>query len=73
MPRDVNQRARATLDLVTGDRQPEPEPEKDPRAVELGRQGGLKGGERRAEKLSPERRSEIARLAAEKRWRQGNS
>ena len=32
------------------------------------RKGGLKGGVSRAEKLSPERRSEIARKAAAKRW-----
>lgn len=68
MPRDVNQRAKATLDLFTGERQAEPQPEKDPRAVELGRQGGLKGGKARADKLSPERRTEIARKAAAVRW-----
>jgi hypothetical protein len=37
-------------------------------AVALGRRGGLKGGKARAEKLSPEKRTEIARLAAQKRW-----
>lgn len=68
MPRDVNQRAKATLDLFTGERDPEPERVKDPAAVELGRRGGLIGGKSRAAKLSPERRSEIARKAAEKRW-----
>ena len=66
MPGDVNQRAKATLDLFTGER--EPERVKDPAAVELGRRGGLKGGKRRAEKLSPERRSEIAKKAAQARW-----
>jgi len=30
--------------------------------------GGKKGGAARASKLSPERRAEIARQAAEKRW-----
>jgi hypothetical protein len=35
---------------------------------EMGRRGGLKGGRIRAERLSPERRSEIARLAARARW-----
>ena len=35
--------------------------EKNPAAVELGRLGGKKGGKARAEKLSPERRKEIAR------------
>jgi hypothetical protein len=34
-----------------------------------GRNGGLKGGKVRAEKLSPEKRSEIARKAAQARWR----
>jgi hypothetical protein len=33
-----------------------------------GRSGGLKGGKARAQKLSPEQRSEIARKAAEARW-----
>lgn len=37
-------------------------------AAELGRLGGLKGGPARAKKLSPERRSEIARQAANTRW-----
>jgi general stress protein YciG len=34
-------------------------------AAELGRKGGKKG----AENMTPERRAEIARKAAEKRWR----
>lgn len=33
-----------------------------------GRLGGLKGGQARANSLSPERRREIAKKAAEKRW-----
>ena len=37
---------------------------KNPAAVELGRLGGLVGGKARAEKLSPERRKEIAKKAA---------
>ncbi len=43
-------------------------PEKNPAAVMLGRKGGLKGGRARAEKLSAEERSEIARNAAIARW-----
>lgn len=35
---------------------------------EAGRLGGLKGGKARAAKLTPERRREIARKAAEARW-----
>lgn len=41
---------------------------KNPAAVALGRLGGLKGGKARAEKLSPARRSEIAKKAALARW-----
>ena len=37
-------------------------------ARKLGRRGGLKGGKARAEKLTPEQRSEIARKAAKARW-----
>jgi hypothetical protein len=37
-------------------------------AGKLGRCGGLKGGKVRAEKLSDERKSEIARNAAKARW-----
>ncbi len=37
-------------------------------ARKLGRRGGLKGGKARAEKLSSERKSEIARKAAKARW-----
>lgn len=69
MPRDPMQRAKMVIDLATGETDPlPPERKKDPASVELGRQGGLIGGKRRAEKLSPERRSEIARKAAAKRW-----
>lgn len=39
------------------------EKKKNPAAVALGRLGGLKGGKARAAKLSPKRRSEIAKAA----------
>ncbi len=42
--------------------------EKNPAAVALGKLGGKKGGKARAEKLTPERRKEIAKKAAEARW-----
>ena len=44
-------------------------PEKNPAAVELGRRGGLKGGPARARSLSAKRRKEIAKQAAEARWK----
>ncbi len=43
-------------------------PNKNPAAVALGRLGGKKGGRARAEKLTPERRREIAQKAATARW-----
>jgi hypothetical protein len=42
--------------------------QKNPAAVALGRLGGLKGGKARANKLSAEKRSEIAQKAATARW-----
>ena len=68
MPRDPMQRAKMVIDLATGEADTAPERVKDPASVELGRQGGLIGGKRRAEKLSPERRREIAKKAAAARW-----
>jgi hypothetical protein len=41
---------------------------KNPAAVALGRQGGLKGGKARAKALSTEVRREIAQKAAKARW-----
>lgn len=42
---------------------------KNPAAVALGRLGGIKGGKARADKLTPQRRSEIAKKAADARWK----
>lgn len=42
---------------------------KNPHAVAIGRLGGLKGGPARAKALSSARRSEIARLGAQARWK----
>lgn len=74
MPADPNRRAKATVDAIDAilDRWPEPvAPEKDPERVARGKLGGSKGGTIRAAKLSPERRTEIARKAAETRWGKG--
>ena len=46
----------------------EPKPTKTFDAKALGHLGGLKGGSVRAERLTPERRSEIAKKAALARW-----
>jgi hypothetical protein len=71
-PRDANQLAKSIVDIATGerpDRDPTPEEQgKDPAAVSLGRKGGLKGGKARADKLTAERRADIAKAAADARW-----
>jgi hypothetical protein len=68
MPRDPNQRAKAIVDLATGQAAPEPERVKDPAAIARGHLGGIKGGHARAAKLTAEQRSESARRAAKARW-----
>lgn len=69
MPRkDLNQIAFAVVQKALGVA-PNGPPEKDAVAAESGRKGGLKGGVVRKQSLSPERRAEIARVAAKARWR----
>jgi hypothetical protein len=64
-PRDLNALAASIVAEAIG----EPVDDgKNPAAVALGRLGGQKGGKARAEKLTPERRSEIAKKAARARW-----
>lgn len=66
--RDTNTLAFDIMQQVTGQK---PDDGKNKAAVALGRLGGLKGGKARAEKLSPNQRSEIARAAATARWLKG--
>ena len=73
-PKDANQLAKMIVDMSTGEvpkEGPPVEPEKNPAAVALGKLGASKGGRARAEKLSEEERKEIARKAAEARWKKG--
>lgn len=72
---DVNQAAKRVVNEATDKDSCMPD-EAEPTEVErrqaakiLGRMGGKKGGKARAEKLTPEQRTEIARLAAQARWR----
>jgi hypothetical protein len=46
----------------------DPDVGKNPAAVALGKLGGAKGGNARAAKLSPAKRKQIARKAANARW-----
>ena len=59
--KDINQIAASIVSQSTT--------EKNPAAVALGRLGGLKGGKARAASLTANRRKEIARKAAAKRWK----
>ncbi len=61
MPTDLNQRAKAIVDFATSD---ERGVEKD----EARAASGAKGGHGRAEKLTAEQRSAMAKTAAEARW-----
>ena len=68
-PKDLNQLASEIVRRATEQGEPEePDEGKDPAAVELGRRGGKKGGKVRAERMTPEERSEAARRAARARW-----
>jgi hypothetical protein len=65
-PRDANQLAKFIVDMATEDEEPVHEPD-----TSAQRKGGLKGGEGRAASLTPQQREEMARLAAEARWKKG--
>jgi hypothetical protein len=63
-PRDPNQLAKSIIDIATG-QQLSPVDTRDPAAVAMGK----KGGKARAENLTAEQRSEIAKKAAAGRWK----
>jgi hypothetical protein len=64
-PRDPAQLGKLIVDLATGEAQ---EAEAKPRVPKRSK-GGRKGGRARAKALPPEQREEIARLAAQARWK----
>ena len=70
--KDENELAKSIVDQIIAETESEDfnkeKPQKNPAAVLLGRLGGLKGGKARAAKLTPKRRSEIAKKAAAARW-----
>lgn len=63
-PADVIGMSVKVMRIATGE-----EDEETPASAEHARRGGLEGGRVRAERLTPERRQEIAKNAAAKRWR----
>lgn len=76
-PAEIAHRALSRVLDLAGDSEEESLADKDPRAVALGRKGGLAGGKvggkARAAALSPERRKEIAKKAADARWAKRDS
>lgn len=72
---DSSQAARRVVDTVIERSEADAEPEIEitlemrAAAAAFGRIGGKIGGVRRAEKLSPKKRSEIAKKAAAARWK----
>ena len=70
LPKDTNSRAVHIAQIATGEIEDTTKADdgKNAAAVALGRLGGLKGGKARAASLTPERRAEIAKKAAAKRW-----
>ena len=66
---DLNEKAFSIVQQLTGQAPKEnPDREKNPAAVALGRLGGLKGGKARARKLTKKQRHESAAHAAKQRW-----
>lgn len=73
-PRDPNQLAKLIVDVATGsisDQAPETQG-KAASAVARGKLGGPKGARARSMALTPEQRSEIARVAAQARWKKSD-
>jgi hypothetical protein len=69
-PRDPNQLAKLIVGIATGETiDHDPDTGKSPVNIEKGRKGGAIGGKARAKALTPEQKSEIARKAAETRWK----
>lgn len=69
--KDINETAFSVVQRATGEAPPQPST-KDQAAVASGRKGGLKGGAARAGKLTAEQRAEIARVAANARWKKSD-
>ena len=69
-PRDMNQLAYQIVQEAAGqDPLEEEKPDtRNPAAVALSKLGASKGGKARAEKLSPRKRKQIAKKAADTRW-----
>jgi len=67
-PRDPNQLAKLIVDIATGETEDTASESKRNHAKK-GRAGGLKGGKARSVALTAEQRQDIARTAAQARWK----
>lgn len=67
-PRDPNQLAKLIVDIATGEAEDKVSESKR-KAKHKRQAGGLKGGKVRAERLTPQEREDIARLATRARWK----
>ncbi len=72
--KDINELAKLILDQTVNEQEEkgeDKEKSESPKA-KAGRKGGLKGGQARAKKLSPQRRREIAKKAVSSRWKKSS-
>lgn len=69
LPADTNKKAKSIVDIATGESEAKDIDPIKAAAAALGRKGGLKGGKARAEKLTEERKIQIAKQGAEARWK----
>lgn len=68
--KDFSQVAHSVFQKAIGETPQEPDIDpKKKAAIESGRKGGIKGGKARAGSLTSEQRADIARIAAQARWK----
>jgi hypothetical protein len=68
-PRDPVQLAKQVFDIAIGEAEDTVSESKRHPETLRGRAGGKKGGKARAKSLTPAERADIARIAAEARWK----
>ena len=66
-PADMNKLAKSIVDIATGEVDETPT-----KTVKRARKAGEVGGPARAKALTPEQRSDIARVAANARWKKAD-
>ena len=64
-PKDINRLAKSIIDLATGQIE-------DKKPLASASKGGIRGAKARLRVLTPQQRSEIARVAATARWKKSD-